>query len=92
MKRESVIIELEYKTDTLIKRLKTLVDEKHKLNLEIAKLEAEKESLLQDNNSLKNKIKTFEVVNAIGGNDENAKNTINQMLREIEKCITLLKK
>ncbi|MFA6662394.1 MAG: hypothetical protein WCS56_05120 [Bacilli bacterium] len=92
MKRESVIIELEYKTDTLIKRLKTLIDEKHKLNLEIAKLETEKESLLRDNNSLKNKIKTFEVVNAIDRNDENAKSTINQMLREIEKCITLLKK
>jgi len=92
MKRESVIIELEYKTDTLIKRLKTLVNEKHKLNLEIEKLEIEKEKLIQENNHLKDEIKTFEVAEAVSKDSKNAKNTINQMLREIERCITLLKR
>jgi len=92
MKRESVIIELEYKTDTLIKRLKTLVNEKHKLSLEIEKLEIEKGKLIQENNHLKDEIRTFEVAEALNKDNKNAKTTINQMLREIERCITLLKR
>ena len=81
-KHDAVINELNFKIDKLIK-------------LYISSLEQNKslESNLQrENKDLNNKLKTTRVASAIseGNGSYEAKMRINQLVREIDKCIALL--
>ena len=74
-KHDAVINELNFKIDKLIK-------------LYISSLE----NLQRENKDLNNKLKTTRVASAIseGNGSYEAKMRINQLVREIDKCIALL--
>lgn len=91
-KYDAVIDELNTKIDKLIKLYITSLEQNNSLKCEIEKLHLELEQTKRENNRLNEEIKTTKVANAISGSGESyeAKMRINQLVREIDKCITLL--
>lgn len=92
VKYDAVINELNTKIDKLIKLYITSLEENNSLKSEIEKLHLELEQVNGENKRLNEDIKTSKVANAISGSGESyeAKVRINRLVREIDKCITLL--
>jgi predicted nuclease with TOPRIM domain len=88
----SIISELNNKIDKLIKLYITSLEQNKSLQNQIKQLQTELEQVKGENTILNEKIKTNQVANAILGKDDSyeAKMRINRLVREIDKCITLL--
>lgn len=91
-KHDAVINELNFKIDKLIKRYTSSLEQKASLENSIEELKSELENVKRENKNLNEELKTTKVASAISGGDgsEEAKRRINQLVREIEKCIALL--
>ena len=91
-KHDAVINELNFKIDKLIKLYISSLEQNKSLESKIQDLQSELENLQRENKDLNNKLKTTRVASAIS--EENgsyeAKMRINQLVREIDKCIALL--
>ncbi|MEI3154427.1 MAG: hypothetical protein V8S95_04440 [Odoribacter sp.] len=91
-KHDAVINELNFKVDKLIKLYISSLEENKSLESKIQTLQSELESLQKEKQDLNNKLKTTKVAKAISEGDGSyeAKMRINQLVREIDKCIALL--
>ena len=87
-----VINELNFKIDKLIKLYISSLEQNKSLESKIQDLQSELENLQRENKDLNNKLKTTRVASAIseGNGSYEAKMRINQLVREIDKCIALL--
>ena len=85
-KHDAVINELNFKIDKLIKLYISSLEQNKSLESKIQDLQSELENLQRENKDLNNKLKTTRVASAIS----EAKMRINQLVREIDKCIALL--
>ena len=92
-KEDAVLNELKFKVERLIKlyisSLQTIEDQKSR----IEHLSAEIENLKSEKQNLNEELKTARVANALSGSGDGsyqAKLRINQLVREIDKCIALL--
>lgn len=93
LRHDAIINELNFKIDKLIKLYISSLEQKKGLEGRIEGLQSELESLKKENKELSEELKRTKVANAISGSDENgyeAKMRINQLVREIDKCIALL--
>ena len=88
-KHDAVINELNFKIDKLIKLYISSLEQNKSLESKIQDLQSE---LQRENKDLNNKLKTTRVASAIseGNGSYEAKMRINQLVREIDKCIALL--
>ena len=91
-KHDAVINELNFKIDKLIKLHISSLEQNKSLESKIQDLQSELENLQRENKDLNNKLKTTRVASAIseGNGSYEAKMRINQLVREIDKCIALL--
>lgn len=91
-KHDAVINELGFKIDKLIKLYISSLEQNKSLESKIQELQSELETLQKEKQDLNNRLKTTRVANAISGGDGSyeAKMQINQLVREIDKCIALL--
>ena len=91
-KHDAVINELNFKIDKLIKLYISSLEQNKSLESKIQTLQSELESLQKEKQDLNNKLKTTKVAKAISEGDGSyeAKMRINQLVREIDKCIALL--
>ena len=91
-KHDAVINELNFKIDKLIKLYISSLVQNKSLDSKIQDLQSELENLQRENKDLNNKLKTTRVASAIseGNGSYEAKMRINQLVREIDKCIALL--
>ena len=91
-KHDAVINELNFKIDKLIKLYISSLEQNKSLESKIQDLQSELENLQRENKDLNNKLKTTRVASAIseGNGSYEANMRINQLVREIDKCIALL--
>ena len=91
-KHDAVINELNFKIDKLIKLYISSLEQNKSLESKIQDLQSELENLQRENKDLNNKLKTTRVASASseGNGSYEAKMRINQLVREIDKCIALL--
>ena len=91
-KHDAVINELNFKIDKLIKLYISSLEQNKSLESKIQDLQTELEEVQRENKDLTNRLKTTKVASAISGGDGSyeAKMRINQLVREIDKCIALL--
>ena len=91
-KHDAVINELNFKIDKLIKLYISSLEQNKSLESKIQDLQSELGNLQRENKDLNNKLKTTRVASAIseGNGSYEAKMRINQLVREIDKCIALL--
>lgn len=91
-KHDAVVNELNFKIDKLIKRYISSLEQNKSLESKIQELQSELENVKREKQDLNEKLKTTRVANAISSGDGSyeAKMRINQLVREIDKCIALL--
>ncbi len=92
-RQDAVLNELKFKVERLIKLYIASLETKRIQESRINELLTEIESLKSENKILNEELKTARVANAISGNNDGnyqAKMRINQLVREIDKCIALL--
>lgn len=92
-KHDAVINELNFKIDKLIKLYISSLEQKKSLESKIEELQSELENVKRENKEVTDKLKTTRVASAISGSSDGsyeAKLRINQLVREIDKCIALL--
>lgn len=91
-KQDAVINELKSKIDKLINLYISSLERNKSLESELQSLQSELEQVKGENKTLNEKIKTTKVASAISGGNGSyeAKVRINQLVREIDKCIALL--
>ncbi len=92
-RQEAVLNELKFKVERLIKLYISSLERNKNQENRINELLTEMESLKSENRKLNEELNTAKVANAIsgGGNGSyQAKMRINQLVREIDKCIALL--
>ena len=88
----AVINELKNKVERLITLYISSLDRSRELEAEVKAVRERLETLKGENNRLNEEIKTLKVAKAIstGEGSVEARNRINQLVREIDKCIALL--
>lgn len=91
-KQDVVVNELKSKIDKLINLYISSLERNKSLESELKSLQSELEQVKGENKTLNEKIKTTKVASAISGGNGSyeAKVRINQLVREIDKCIALL--
>lgn len=92
-RQDAVLNELKFKVERLIKLYISSLEKNKDQADRINELLAEIENLKSENKILNEELKTAKVANAISGGDNGsyqAKMRINQLVREIDKCIALL--
>lgn len=92
-RQEDVLNELKFKVERLIKLYISSLEKQQIQESRIIELQTEIESLKNENKILNEELKTARVANAISGQENGsyqAKMRINQLVREIDKCIALL--
>lgn len=91
-KQDVVVNELKSKIDKLINLYISSLERNKSLESELQGLQSELEQVKGENKTLNEKIKTTKVASAISGGNGSyeAKVRINQLVREIDKCIALL--
>lgn len=91
-KHDAVINELNFKIDKLIKLYISSLEQNKSLESKIQELQSELENMKKEKQDLNDKLKTTKVASAISGGEGSyeAKMRINQLVREIDKCIALL--
>lgn len=88
-----LLVDLKANTQKLFEEIGRLDAEKQLLNKEILNLKKEIESLKQEKSELGRKNEQLKIATQLlSGNDENqeAKQKINKLIREIDKCIAML--
>ncbi|MCK9613843.1 MAG: hypothetical protein PHR81_11540 [Bacteroidales bacterium] len=85
---------IEYKTHQLIKQLEKVKNENHELKIKLDILTKKQEENTKSIKFLEEKNKVLLIVKSIEGeeNKTKAKLKINELLREVERCIALLNK
>ena len=88
----AVINELKKKVEQLITLYISSLERHRELEAEVKAVRDRLETLKNENNKLKEEIKTLKVAKAIstGEGSAEARNRISQIVREIDKCIALL--
>ncbi|MEZ5106884.1 MAG: hypothetical protein R2757_20435 [Draconibacterium sp.] len=89
------LVDLKANTQQLVKKYNELENEKIQLEKKVGVLNLEIEELNQEKFELNQKIEQLKIAsNILSGVDENreAKQKINRLIREIDKCIALLNK
>lgn len=91
-KHDAVVNELNTKVDKLINLYISSLERNKSLESTIKNLQSELEQVKGENKALNEKLKTTKVASAISGGNGSyeAKMRINQLVREIDKCIALL--
>ena len=92
-RQDAVVNELKFKVERLIKLYIASLETNRMQESRINELLTEIGNLKSENKILNEELKTARVANAISGNNDGsyqAKMRINQLVREIEKCIALL--
>lgn len=91
-RQDAVINELKFKVEKLIKLYTTSLEINKKLEVRIEELTSQLNELKGENKNLNEELKNQKVATAISGGDGSyhAKLRINQLVREIDKCIALL--
>ncbi len=92
-RQDAVLNELKFKVERLIKLYIASLETNRMQESRINELLTEIGNLKSENKILNEELKTARVANAISGNNDGsyqAKMRINQLVREIEKCIALL--
>ncbi len=91
-KHDAVINELNFKIDKLIKLYISSLEQIKSLESKVQELQSELENVKREKQDLNDKLKTTKVASAIssGEGSYEAKMRINQLVREIDKCIALL--
>ncbi len=92
---ENVIDNLKQKIETVKELHSKALNENNKLNEEIAKLTAKVDNKEQQNEHLEKKyesLKLAKVIAASSTDAHDAKIKLNRIVREIDKCISLLNK
>lgn len=92
-RQDAVLNELKFKVERLIKLYISLLEKNRDQENRIQQLLSEIENLKSENQILNEELKTARVANAISGSSDDsyeAKMRINQLVREIDKCIALL--
>lgn len=92
-RQDAVLNELKFKVERLIKLYITSLENNRNLESRVNELQVEIGKLKSENKILNEELKTARVANAISGNNDGsyqAKMRINQLVREIDKCIALL--
>ncbi len=91
-KHDAVINELNFKIDKLIKLYISSLEQNKSLESKVQELQSELENVKREKQDLNDKLKTTKVASAIssGEGSYEAKMRINQLVREIDKCIALL--
>ncbi len=89
------LVDLKANTQQFVKKYNELENEKIQLENKVGVLNLEIEELNQEKFELNQKIEQLKIAsNILSGVDENreAKQKINRLIREIDKCIALLNK
>lgn len=91
-KHDVIINELNSKVEKLIKLYISSLEKNKDLERQIAALENKIVESEREKQDLNEKLKTAKLANAMSGGENNheAKLRINQLVREIDKCIALL--
>lgn len=91
-KHDAVVNELSYKIERLIKLYISSLEQIKSLEGKLKEVQSELENVKREKQDLNNKLKTTRVASAIseGKGSYEAKMRINQLVREIDKCIALL--
>lgn len=92
-RQDTILNELKFRVDRLIKLYCSSLEKNSMQEARITELLREIETLKDENRALSEELKTSKVANAIVGGEQGsyqAKLQINQLVREIDKCIALL--
>ena len=92
---KNLLMDFKVKVKQLIAKHEVLKQEKHQLHEKIGDLEETIDQLRQDKYSLEQKYENLKIAKMLAvSDDENkdAKNRIQKLVREIDKCIALLNK
>lgn len=92
---KNVLAGLRNKVRQLIARHDALNQEKHHLTEKIGKLESQVNQLRHENNELVRKYENLKLAKLLDASEDekkDAKNRIQKLVREIDKCIALLNK
>ncbi len=92
---QNLLIEFKGKVKQIIAKHDTLKQDKHQLLGKIGDLEETISQLRQENGLLEKKYENLKIAKMLVGSDEDqkdAKNKIQKLVREIDKCIALLNK
>ena len=102
METPELLLSVKQKTENLIQRHRNLQQQINKLEMQIEKqqvqfqqLSVDKELLVSENKELKEQIKTIKLAQSLvtGNGDQSSrysKTQINEYIREIDKCLSLL--
>lgn len=92
---KNLLIDFRLKVKRIIAKHEALNQEKNQLILKIGELESTIDQLRQENRELEqkyNNLKIAKMLVASGDENKDAKNRIQKLVREIDKCIALLNK
>lgn len=92
---KNLLVELRANIKKLIARHEELSQEKHQLTDKIGELESVVQQLRQENRELEQKYENLKLAKLLSASDDDqkdAKNRIQKLVREIDKCIALLNK
>ena len=91
-RQDAVLNELKFKVERLIKLYISSLEQNKSLESKVQELQSELENVKREKQDLNDKLKTTKVASAIssGEGSYEAKMRINQLVREIDKCIALL--
>ena len=91
---ETLTTGIEYKIRKLAEKNQALKAENHKLSGEISSLKAQIENLLIKQSELENKLIVVKLAKSLNKEDSrtNVKLKINELVRDIDRCIGLLNK
>ena len=95
MDKIPVIIKgIEYKTIKIIEKLNQLADENNKLKTEVQQLKNQIETKNKEINQLTENNNILKIANTVEGteNKTKVKLKINELLREVDRCLALLNK
>lgn len=86
---------LQQNADRLLSRYNEQVERFKKLELVLTEKENEFAALMNENERLTKENQILKMASAVGGSEENrteAKRKINELVREIDKCISMMSK
>ena len=102
METPELILSVKQKTESLIERHRSLLErisnlenQLEKQNRQFQQVSVDKDLLIAENKELKEQIKTIKLAQSLttGNSDQNSRHSktkINEYIREIDKCLSLL--
>jgi len=92
---KNLLVDFELKVKRIIAKHEALKQEKNQLLVKIGSLEETNNNLRQENSLLEKKYDNLKLAKMLAASDvenKDAKNRIQKLVREIDKCIALLNK